>query len=129
MYFQRKLKAMLVFIISLCTFSCASTKVIDSAECQAGQQCVLTGLLLIKRSAIASVGVLEVNDSCFSIALPDDVINNKIRWDNKKVTVEGDAYVHAAATGVISYTLIDREVLVGACEGDKILYLKKISRS
>jgi hypothetical protein len=129
MCFQSKLKALLVIIMSLCAFSCASTKVSDSVDCQAGQQCVLTGLLSIKRSAIASVGVLEVDGGCVSIALPNDVTNNKSRWDNKKVTVEGDAYVHAAATGVISYTLVDREVLVGACDRDKVLYLKKISRS
>jgi hypothetical protein len=129
MYFQSKLKELLVLVISLSVISCTSQKVLDSANCQVGQQCILTGHLSIKRSAIASVGVLEVDGGCFSIALPGDVLNKKSRWHNKKVTVEGDTYLHAAAMGIVSYTLIDREVLVGACDGDKILYLKKISRS
>jgi hypothetical protein len=129
MYIQSKLKILLVFVFSLCVFACAPPKIDEGANCQVGQQCILTGLLSIKRSSIASVGVLEFNGNCFSIALPKNVIDEKSRWDNKIVTVRGDAYTHAVADGVISYTLIDREVLVGACDGDKVLYLKKISRS
>ena len=128
MHFQTSLKASLMSAALFFLFSCTTIEVSNINDCRVGQSCVLTGELSIKRTASASVGILEIGDSCISIALPSYMLDDRKRWEHKKVSVKGVAYNHTAAPGVISYQLIDREVLVGACQSDKVIYLDAIYR-
>lgn len=128
MYIQSKLVKALTLMTFLFLISCGlSHTSVQRLDCLVGDQCTMMGVLSIKRTAQAAVGILEINGDCISIALPFSIIDNKEKWEDKEVKVSGVIYSHSVAFGVISYTLNDREVLVGACANDKILYLEKIS--
>lgn len=133
---QNRSRFYLIILILSVLVGCISQtedkiKLQDNSGCIIGQLCEASGFLDISNMGkIGSVGVLNQNGNCsLLLALPDSVLQDWRKWNEKKVIIKGKAYEHPSfprKEGVLSYKLKDRWVLLGFCGQIPVVYVDKI---
>lgn len=96
-------------------------------SCTVGQRCDLSGRLTVHRGVPASVAELDVGGACFPVALDE---SDYVRLANRrgiKVRVLGTAFASASAGGVVSYSVRDRQVAAGICQGSPVIYVERLT--
>lgn len=129
---------MLIFGFLICGLSaCVSSPSRSDGfdVCTAGQECTAEGVLSLHAGQPpAWVALLEVDDKCAKLALPDEFYRDRQQWDGKKVTVTGRAFVQPSfdeSNGMVTlwYTERDRKLALGMCDHGIGIYVESMRSS
>ncbi len=97
-------------------------------DCEIGNKCNISGELEIYVGSSGGMGSLKKDSDCTALALPMFILDDKVKWENKKVRVSGEVFAQHYDPMIISFMLKDRSVAVGICNSDKIIYVDMIKK-
>ena len=81
------------------------------------------------RGVPASVGVIEIDQSCFELAMPPEIYSRYRLWNARKVVVTGQGYSRPDSDDLVWYFVKDRQVARGGCgPGSLVVYVETIRR-
>lgn len=133
--FQRWLLVTFV-VTSFGLTACAHNRgSVQFSECVAGKECTLEGTLRLHAGEPAWAAILESDDKCAKLALPDEFYADARQWNGKKVTVSGRAFGQPGDDGsdgtvLFWYTERDRKLAMGMCDQGMGIYVNSMqSRS
>lgn len=87
-------------------------------------QCHLVGKLEVFPGGVGS-GTIRTSESCYDLALPENVLRNPKKWDQKVVAIDGEPVAHPDMPSAMWYDIKDRRVEPGGCSAATI-YVKEI---
>jgi len=98
----------------------------DVEACAAGQQCTITGTIVVHRGAPASVAQLVNASGCHALALTEEDYLTYSKLSGARISVSGTAYNQNDDAMIASYMLKDRLVASGICTRGTVLYVDSI---
>jgi len=98
----------------------------DVETCAAGQQCTITGTIVVHRGAPASVAQIVNANGCHALALTEKDYLTYSKVPGARISVSGTAYNQNYDAIIASYLLKDRLVASGVCTRGTVLYVDSI---
>ena len=86
------------------------------SSCDIGEDCRVSGIISIYRTPPAFTAILEIDQSCIPLALPDAVYSDADSWNGKRVVLRGEALPnYSSGGGVLTYETRGRDVIASLC--------------